>query len=130
MPANTAQTAVNEIETPKRLLITRFAYPKVGDLRHRVYLQVSTKVMVNGHDEYGWTNTLRLPADVQQIRGKELFEAERYGHSVTYRVMLRYNSDISTKNQFLFEDRTLRITDVIDLDGKQRWLECLCDEVQ
>ena len=107
---------------------------RAGKLRHRIQLQAATKAQsTSGEQTLTWpttdhdANTTVAWADVRDLGGRELLQAQQANSEATIRVRLRHVAGITTAHRVVHGTRTLQIVAVIP-DGRSRSLELLCKE--
>lgn len=99
-------------------------------MRHLVKLQ-SYAVTTNSHGEEDKTyaDIDEVWADIQPLRGKELFAAQQVQAEVDLKVFVRYpETTLAAKDRVLFGTRTFDILAVINSSERNRHLELLCKE--
>jgi SPP1 family predicted phage head-tail adaptor len=100
-----------------------------GELRHRLTLEETEREQ----DEGGgftemWTAVATLSCDLRPFGGGEGVEADRLAGRLTHIVALRYRPGVSPAMRFRKGARVFHILAVIDVDERNRWLKCLCEE--
>ena len=100
-----------------------------GRYRHRITLQNATIT----RDEYGgvirtWRDLDTVWAAVDTLKGDEYFTARTLRNAVSYRVTLRYRSDLTPHHRLLFEGRTFDIEAVLP-DSRKTRLVLMCSEL-
>lgn len=108
---------------------------QAGKLRHRVTIQ-SPAVTQNAHgqDEITWsTFASRHAADVRQLTGRELWNAQQIKPEITLRVHMRWLSGVLAKMRLVWHDGTTdRVLPIeappINPDGKKREMVLYCKE--
>jgi SPP1 family predicted phage head-tail adaptor len=100
-----------------------------GDLRRRLDLEqlVRTSDGGGGFAE-GWTILATLSAELRPITGGEQVEADRLAGRISHEVTLRYREGVMPAMRFRLGARIFHILAVIDVEGRKRWLKCLCEE--
>ncbi len=111
---------------------------KAGDLRHRVTIQSPT-VTPNAHGEsvIAW-NTYSVPrscANVEQLSGRALWNAQQIQPDVSIAVHLRYVSGVTADMRIVWHDGTAdRYLNIlgppVNPDGQRKELICNCIEKQ
>ena len=100
-----------------------------SELRHRLTLEQLERVS----DEGGgftetWVEVATLSADLRPIGGSEAVEADRLAGRVSHEVSLRYRPGVQPAMRFRKDARLFHILSVINVDERNRWLKCLCEE--
>jgi SPP1 family predicted phage head-tail adaptor len=104
---------------------------RAGILRHRVEIQ---KWADSGPDDHGqpvqdWQAVAFVWGEVRDVRGREFWETgQAQAGEVTTRVRVRYREDLDRTMRVLYRDRILRITEILDPDGRRRDLHLMCRE--
>lgn len=102
---------------------------RAGQLRHRVTIQgVTDTASAFGDVSQSWSSVATVWASVEPLNAREAFEAEQTKTKVSHKVMMRYRSDVSTKNRVQHDSRTLNITSVINVGERNKTLMLLCVE--
>jgi len=102
-----------------------------GIYRHRVQIQSPAKTQ----DEYGeevdsWAVVATVWARVEQIGGKEFFDAQRENSRITARITIRHRSGINQKMQLIHGQTIYAITSPpIDQAGRSRQLQLMCEVI-
>ena len=99
------------------------------ELRHRLTLEQLERVS----DEGGgftetWVEVATLFADLRPVGGSEAVEADRLAGRVSHEVSLRYRPGVQPAMRFRKGARLFHILSVINVDERNRWLKCLCEE--
>lgn len=100
----------------------------IGKLRQRLTLQKRSETPdAGGGAVLSWTNVADVWAEVIALEGSERVQDMRLADRQSYRVRLRYRTDISAKERFLFKEQIMNIRSVTDVMARGRWLECRCE---
>ena len=106
-----------------------------GQLRHRIALQSITGYTKNAEGEKTptWTTYATVWAEVAPSDGPD-FTYEKVRNKapesvVTHDVLIRYNSTVSPKHQFIFDGRTFTIVFVITDKERGIWQTIRAEEV-
>jgi SPP1 family predicted phage head-tail adaptor len=98
-------------------------------LRHRLVLEELERMSDEGG---GFTESLvevaTLRCDLRPLAGSETVEADRLAGTVTHEITLRYRSGVVPAMRFRELARVFHIVSVINVDERNRWLKCLCEE--
>ena len=110
---------------------------RAGKLRHLIQLQAVTKT-TNSHGEEvrTWPTSVTdddatdVWAEVKDLSGRELLIAQQASSEATVRVRTRYVAGVTPADyRILYGDRILQIVHDNNVDGRDRELELLCQEV-
>ncbi|MCP1314387.1 MULTISPECIES: phage head closure protein [unclassified Halomonas] len=108
---------------------------RIGKKRDQVVLEWWQKGerTASGATPEGWQPGARLWAEVEQLRGRTLFEAQKANAETTARIRLRYRADIAAATGKTLRLRHGEITyrlegRPIDVGGKRTELELMCHE--
>lgn len=102
----------------------------IGKMDRRITLQTATTTRgeLGGHAE-SWATLATVWASIRDLKGREVFNAQQAGSTVSKIVTIRYRSGISADLRVLLPDgRTARIGHVIEIDNKQ-WIELYCEVI-
>lgn len=103
--------------------------PRAGALRHRVLLEApSHQVGEGGVAIVAWQPVATLWAEIVPLSGREVFQADGLAATANYEVRTRYRADITPEMRLVWEQRILDVRAVRDVEGRRRWLSCLCEE--
>ena len=69
-----------------------------------------------------------MTADIRPTDGSETVEADRFAGSVTHQIALRYRPGTVPAMRFRKGPRVFHILSVINVDERDRWLKCFCEE--
>lgn len=101
----------------------------VGQMRERVIIQQESNVSDGmGGVTLGWSAVATVWARVAPLRGMEAQQARQVQDVQSYKVTMRYRSDVTPKMRLVWGSKTLNIRAVINPDEKSRYSELLCDE--
>ncbi len=108
---------------------------QAGQLRHRVTIIADENDTLelddDGHRVPNEQAVGRAWADVQPLRGNELWRAQQVQPEVTSRVRMRYRSNMNSTRRLIDEccdGAEYDVLAVIDVGGRNRELELLCKE--
>ena len=103
---------------------------RAGDLRRRVTIQQKSVTRdTYGAEVVSWTDVATVWASVEDLSGRELYDAERITTEVTTRIRMRYRAGITTDMRAVYGARTFNIRAVLDPEGRKRELQLLVAEV-
>ncbi len=105
------------------------AQPIIGDLIHRFALEAPVRT---GDGAGGATITYALVAEVwgslNAISGTERSDADRLGGRITHAIWLRHRDGLTPDCRLRLGTRRFEIRSILDHTGRQRFLECHCEE--
>jgi SPP1 family predicted phage head-tail adaptor len=100
-----------------------------SELRHRLTLeQIQREEDEGGGYAETWTEVAVLACDLRPFGGGEGVEADRLAGRLTHAVALRYRPGVTPAMRFRKGARVFHILAVINVDERNRWLKCLCEE--
>jgi len=103
---------------------------RAGELRHRVTFKEKSVTRNDFNEEViTWTEVATVWASVEDLSGREFYEARRAGAQVTTRIRMRYRSDIAPEMQATWDGHTYDIEAVTDPTGRKRELVVHVTEV-
>lgn len=102
----------------------------VGRLRHRVTLQqpVDADDGAGGTDRV-WNDAAVLWARIEPLSAAERVAAERLEAAADHRITIRWRAGITHAMRFSIGTRTFAIRGLIDREERNRFLDCLCEEI-
>lgn len=104
--------------------------PRIGALRHRLRLEAPSYMADEGGGAtVTWNPVATLWAEVIPLSGREELRADGLQTVAKFEVRTRYRAGISPEMRFVFGGRVLEIQAVRDIEGRRRWLSCLCEEL-
>lgn len=104
-------------------------WPRLGGLRHRLQIEAAERGTADGGGAtLTWQPVATVWAEIAPISGREVVVADGLSARVTHEVRLRYRADLAPEMRFTSAGRVLDIRVVRDVDGRKRWLSCLCEE--
>ena len=100
-----------------------------SELRHRLVLEELSRTSDDGGGfNESWVEVATLSADLRPLAGSETVEADRLAGRVSHEVALRYRPGVVPAMRFRKGARVFHIVSVINVDERDRWLKCLCEE--
>lgn len=103
--------------------------PRLGVLRHRMSLEAPSRMAGEGGGAtVSWKQIAKVWAQVVPIYGREVFQADVIAALAMHEVRLRYRADVTPEMRFTMVGRVFDIRAVRDIEGRHRWLSCLCEE--
>ena len=101
----------------------------IGKLRHKVKLQSSAQAQDGyGQESKVWATDESIWAQIQPLRGAELLEYQQISTEVTHRIIIRYNSSVTSAKRILFGTRIFDINVPRNIDERNIFMELLCKE--
>jgi SPP1 family predicted phage head-tail adaptor len=99
-----------------------------GALRSRIIIQDANYVDNGfGGKITTWSTLATVWAKVDHLSGRELLIAQQISPVITYEIMIRYRSDMSTKYRIYYNGMYFNIIDIKDLDNRHEWLFLKCE---
>tara|TARA_R100001443_G_scaffold487_3_gene2000 strand:+ start:14826 stop:15179 length:354 start_codon:yes stop_codon:yes gene_type:complete len=109
--------------------------PKIGDLRHLVEIQNSTRTT---DDAGGYTNSYstvcRVFASIKPKKGLEVFNTGSSGmqieNPVTHEIFIRYRDDVTISNtsKIVFGTREFNIKSILNMEERDRFYKIEAEE--
>lgn len=107
----------------------RFRHPR----RYRHAVSIEQKVVgspaqkADGSPDFEWVEGLSgVSAEIEPLRGRELFAAQEHHSEVTTRICVRYREGIDATMRVVHEGVYYSIVAVLDSGMRHRELELLC----
>ena len=107
---------------------------KIGELRKRIEILE----VVETRDGYGgitpsWITAYRAWAKVEDLTGRELYQAEQTSEQATARFTIRYrkefkNDGLTSKMTILYQGKTYDIKSISDLEQAHREVEMMATQ--
>lgn len=99
--------------------------------RHRLTIERATEAQnASGQVVKTWSTLKTIAANVVPLSGLEAVTGLQTEARVSHRVYINYDPDLTTKDRFDFEGRTLEIISALDVDERRREMVCLVTEVK
>ena len=103
--------------------------PSIAMLRTRLTLQARQRTSTDGGGAVvAWATIASMFANVSPVSGREIVAADGRTGRVSHEIMLRYCHEVQPGMHFVDGARVFIIHAAIDLDGRRRWMKCLCEE--
>ena len=100
---------------------------RIGRMRHRVEVQQATETQ----DEYGeyarsWATIKTRWAAIEPLTGREMTDAQQVVATVSHRLRMRHDADLTPKMRLKFGARIFGIGAVTNLNelGREMWVLC------
>jgi SPP1 family predicted phage head-tail adaptor len=99
-----------------------------GDLRHKVTVQSYTITSTGdrGQPVKSWSTYATVPAMIEELGGRKLELARQQVATATHKVTIRYLSQLTVKDRFVFGSLTLNIGSIQNEKLLNFHQECLC----
>ena len=102
---------------------------RIGAMRHRLRLEAPARTLGEGGSAtVTWQPVATLWAEVVPLSGREIFQADGLTAVAGFEVWTRYRADLTPEMRFVMGEHALDIRAVRDIEGRRRWLSCLCEE--
>jgi len=97
-------------------------------LRERIVIEsLATGVAVSGTPSGGWSEFCSVRASVEEITGKEGFEAGQNTARLTHEVVIRWRAGVASEMRVVWDSRVLQIQAVVS-DRKRTSMTLACEE--
>lgn len=94
----------------------------IGDLRHRITIQkFSITQNENGFDEEPWTDYKTIWASINNLFGKEFYEAKAVQSENTVEFVVRYSKDLECLNTKEYKIKIIKDKDATEEKDKYRY---------
>ncbi len=104
--------------------------PAIGDLRHQVALLAPVDVSDGaGGSVVTYALQAQVFADIRINSGQSRLADDRLSGSVSISIWMRYRDGLTPDHRFGFGPRTFLIRAILDHDGRNRFQECVCEEI-
>ena len=101
-----------------------------GRLRNRVTIKSKTATQNSyGEEVIVWVTLATVWAAVEPMRGQEYLESRRLQAEVDYRVRLRYRSGLAPTMRVYYDNRTLEVVSVLNVNENHRETHLMCKEL-
>jgi len=101
-------------------------------LRHRLTVERATETQdAVGSVTKGWGSVATPYGDIKPLRGQERFIAQQTAAEVSHRILMRHDSDtsgITARDRVTLDGRVFELLAVLNVDERDRVLECLAVE--
>ena len=103
--------------------------PTIGELRHRVRLEVETRTSDGGGGATAaWLSVETIWAAIRDTGGREVTSADGRQARATHEIWIRFRAGVSPNARLVKGAQTFDVIAALDPDGAQRWLRCLVEE--
>jgi SPP1 family predicted phage head-tail adaptor len=104
----------------------------IGGLRRRLTLQEEGRVADGGGGfTLVWQNVAANPTvwgRIVPLSGREVLQAGQLQTPVSHRILIRYRPDVTGAMRLVLGTRVFNIRAAVNVDGRDRWLELMCEE--
>lgn len=101
----------------------------IGALRHRVTIERPVRTSgPAGTATLAWKRHALVFAHIEAVGGREIALSHGVAGRVTHKVLIRHRDDVLPEMRFVWAGRLLEIRAVLDTEGRQRRLQCMCEE--
>lgn len=106
------------------------AVPGAGELDQRVRIVQATAARdrIGGLVET-WATLATVWAKVEPLSAREAYYRAQVNAGATWRVVMRFRSDVTPRQRIAWNGRTFEIRGVTDPDNRRRMIELACDEI-
>lgn len=103
--------------------------PRIGALRRRLRIEVpSLSAKEGGGAAVAWQSMGTMWAELIPLAGREVFQADGVSAIAMYEIRTRFRAEVTPEMRFVMGERVFEIRAVRDIEGRRRWLSCLCEE--
>lgn len=103
---------------------------QIGDLRHLITIQEPVDVSDGqGGFTRTWSFVDKVWSHIEPLSSVERFQAQGLMPTVTHQIVIRYRSDITTKNRLLHGTRVFNIMGLYNADERDYAIVMHCEEV-
>ncbi len=101
----------------------------IGDLKHSVTLQYSTRV-ADGMGGFAttWNDAATVYAAIWPVSAKETVQAMGQAMTITHRIRMRYRANIRSSWRIKHGNRYYNIVSIINPNMERKWLDILVKE--
>lgn len=108
---------------------TNRRFPTIGDLVHRFSLEAPVRTPDGaGGALRSFALVSEVWGDLRALGGSERLGADRLEGRITHAIWLRYRDGLTPDFRLRLGNRIFEIRAIINHDGRQRFLECHCEE--
>lgn len=110
----------------------------IGKMRQRIQLQSKTTSSDGGGSAAvtTWTTFATVYGSIDPQSGQQQMFGDQLQEPITHKITLRYRRDLTFKNRIVYsfvngdttDTRYFNIRRVINVDNRDKYLECLCVE--
>lgn len=104
---------------------------KSEELKHRITIQILESLTnENGFEIETWVDFKDLWAKIENLHGREYFEAAAVQAENTVKFTIRYTDEIDTDMKILFKDKRYNITSIDNIKYANKFIEIKAMEVE
>jgi len=101
----------------------------IGDLKHSVTLQYSTRVADGmGGFPTTWNDAATVYAAIWPVSAKETVQAMGVAMTITHRIRMRYRANIRSSWRIKYGNKYYNIVSIINPNTDKKWLDILVKE--
>lgn len=101
---------------------------RAGLMNKRVILQTLTVARTaSGGATDTWADTTTVYAQIEELLGSEIFEAQQIAAGLTHRVTIRYRT-VNPQQRLKYGTRILKINSIVNPGQRNEMLELICTE--
>ena len=98
-------------------------------LRNSIVIQRLTKTSDGiGGAASTWSTAYTLNAKAKDLSGNEIYTADRIETIATFEFIIRYISDITTKDRVSYNNRLFNIVRVENIDESSQWMRLIGEQ--
>jgi SPP1 family predicted phage head-tail adaptor len=102
----------------------------IGDLRHRITLQKRIDTTdADGFTTQQWQDVATVWAAVENLHGREYWEAAAVQAENTVKFTIRYRADVDTSMRIKFRDKYYNIVAIDNIKYRNEYIEIKAQEV-
>lgn len=102
---------------------------RAGRMRHLVWVERPTTTQTaSGEPVLTWERWKQLRCQIEPLQGRERFEAQQVRPEVTHQVRMRYVHGLSPRDRLRYDGRTLNISELTNVNERNREHLLLCAE--
>ena len=104
--------------------------PNIGDLLHRFALEMPVRTPDGaGGASLAWGLVGEVWGELRSMSGSMHLDADRLGARISHAIWLRYRPGLTPDLRLRLGTRVFIVRSILDHDGRQRYLECHCEEL-
>lgn len=104
---------------------------KIGDLRHRIILQKFVETTdEEGFSTQEWQDVATVWASVENLYGREYWQAAAIQAENTVKFIIRYRNDITNDMRIKFKDKLYNIISIDNIKYRNEYKEIKAKEVE
>lgn len=104
--------------------------PTIGDLMHRFALEAPVRTLDStGGASIAYSLVAEVWGSLYANGGSERADDDRLAGRITHTIWLRHRPGLTPDHRFRLGTRCFEIRAILDHDGRQRHLECRCEEL-